>query len=49
LFKAGFWTALSAYVSDLSVGKKAGPAADAVINKYFGIFFSTFQSGEYSC
>ncbi|CAF3944911.1 unnamed protein product [Rotaria sordida] len=46
LFKAGFWTALSAYVSDLSIGKATGPVADAAINKYFGIFFSTFQSGQ---
>lgn len=46
LFKAGFWTALSAYVSDLTVDKKDGSGTDAVINKYFGIFFSTFQSGE---
>ncbi|CAF1286885.1 unnamed protein product [Adineta steineri] len=46
LFKAGFWTALSAYVSDLSIGKQVGPDTKAVINKYFGIFFATFQSGQ---
>ncbi len=46
LFRAGFWTALSAYVTDLSIGKQPGMKADAIINKYFGIFFSTFQTSK---
>ncbi|CAF3858734.1 unnamed protein product [Rotaria sordida] len=46
LFRAGFWTALSAYITDLGTSKQAGPITDAVINKYFGIFFSAFQTSQ---
>ncbi|CAF0790237.1 unnamed protein product [Adineta steineri] len=46
IFRAGFWTALSAYVTDLSAGGESGPIADAIINKYFGIFFSAFQTSQ---
>ncbi|UJR16582.1 hypothetical protein I4U23_003482 [Adineta vaga] len=46
LFKAGFWTALSAYISDLSIVGENGHVQDAVVNKYFAIFFSTFQTAQ---
>ncbi|CAF3797517.1 unnamed protein product [Rotaria sp. Silwood1] len=45
IFQAAFWTAQSAYIADLGKTDKIGEE-EAKENKYFGIFYATFQTSE---
>lgn len=40
------WTAQSAYLTVLSTDENHGEDSDAKVNKYFGIFFCTYQTGN---
>ncbi|CAF4276060.1 unnamed protein product, partial [Didymodactylos carnosus] len=48
LLRAGFWTSQSAFITDISTHQKTDEHEDkkAIVNKYFGIFFSTFQTTQ---
>ena len=46
MFRATMWTAQSAYLTVLSTDENHGEDSDAKVNKYFGIFFCTYQTGN---
>ncbi|CAF3844714.1 unnamed protein product [Rotaria sp. Silwood1] len=48
IFQAAFWTAQSAYIADLGKTDKIGEE-EAKENKYFGIFYATFQTSKVIC
>jgi hypothetical protein len=48
LAAAPMWTAKSSYVTELGImySKLSGETKEAVINRFFGVFFLFFQSGK---
>ena len=50
LSAAPLWTAKSSYMTELGImySKLSGETKEAVINRFFGVFFFFFQSGQLS-
>ena len=48
LSAAPLWTAKSSYMTEMGImyAKLTGETKEAVINKFFGVFFFVFQSGN---
>jgi hypothetical protein len=46
MFRVTMWTAQSAYLTDLSTDGNNNDDSDTKLNKYFGIFFCTYQTGN---
>jgi hypothetical protein len=48
MFRVTMWTAQSAYLTVLSTDENHDDDNDAKLNKYFGIFFCIYQTGNLS-
>jgi hypothetical protein len=46
MFRVTMWTAQSAYLTVLSTDGDHDENSEAKLNKYFGIFFCTYQTGN---
>ena len=41
------WTAKNSYITVLGIDENENGNSDAKVEKYFAIFFATFQTGRY--